>query len=407
MNATTITQTKQVKVEKLFHRDKHCLAIRFPKDRYLIDIIKKIPGCTFSATHSCWYVEETKAAFDSIYTVCKSHNIKVDYSAIRPNQSSVAPKANTAQPLKKSVTKRLQLPPLSEEHIKAMRTMEQRLNLKGYSENTKRTYLQQFKEFLCFYNDTQILDLTETEIQNYLIYLVERKKVSKSTQSQAINAIKYFFEKIMKQEQKVYHIERPLREKRLPEVLSQQDVSLLLESITNTKHKLMMMLIYGAGLRRSELINLRVGDVDTNRNIIFIRGGKGSKDRQSILAQTIIPLLEVYLKEYEPLLWLFYGPGGERYSASSLQQILKRAAAAAGIRKTVRLHMLRHSFATHLLEGGTSTRYIQVLLGHESSKTTEMYTHVAATGLYKIQSPLDSINSGKEAKKLRADPGLE
>lgn len=407
MDATTIELMKKVKVEKLFHRDKPCLAIRFPFDKSLYSITKELPGRIYSRTHSCWYVEETSTALDSIFRFFKSHNIWVDYSALKPKQVTEAPKANTAQPLKKSVTKRFQLPPLSEEHIKAMRTMEQRLNLKGYSENTKRTYLQQFKEFLCFYNDTQILDLTETEIQNYLIYLVEHKKVSKSTQSQAINAIKYFFEKIMKQEQKVYHIERPLREKRLPEVLSQQDVSLLLESITNTKHKLMMMLIYGAGLRRSELINLRVGDVDTNRNIIFIRGGKGSKDRQSILAQSIIPLLEVYLKEYKPLLWLFYGPGGERYSASSLQQILKRAAAAAGIRKTVRLHMLRHSFATHLLEGGTSTRYIQVLLGHESSRTTEMYTHVAATGLYKIQSPLDTINSAKEAKKLRADPGLE
>ncbi len=407
MDATALTQNRQVKVEKLFHRDKHCFAIRFPKDRYLIDIIKKIPGCTFSATHSCWYVEETITALDSILKVCQSHKIWVDYSSARPKQDTVTSKANTAQLIKKPVAKRLQLPPLSEEHVKAMRTMEQRLNLKGYSDNTKRTYLQQFKEFLCFYNDTQILDLTETEIQNYMIYLVERKKVSKSTQSQAINAIKYFFEKIMKQEQKVYHIERPLREKRLPEVLSQQDVSLIFENIANTKHKLMMMLIYGAGLRRSELINLRVGDVDTNRNIVFIRGGKGSKDRQSILAQTIIPLLEEYIKEYEPLLWLFYGPGGERYSASSLRQILKRASTAAGIRKNVRLHMLRHSFATHLLEGGTSTRYIQVLLGHESSKTTEMYTHVAATGLYKIQSPLDTINLAKEVKKLKPDPDLK
>lgn len=160
----------------------------------------------------------------------------------------------------------------------------------------------------------------------------------------------------------------------------------------------MIMLIYSAGLRRSELLNLRTGDIDVARHTVFIRGGKGRRDRQSILAQSIIPLLQRYEKRYSTQFWLFEGPGGERYSESSLRQILNRAAKQAGITKQVRLHMLRHSFATHLLEAGTSTRYIQVLLGHESSQTTEVYTHVSRFALDKIQSPLDQLVNKRELK---------
>ena len=163
------------------------------------------------------------------------------------------------------------------------------------------------------------------------------------------------------------------------------------EALDNLKHKTMLMLIYSAGLRRSEMLNLRIGDVDFNRSIVFIRGGKGHKDRQTVLSQNLIPLLQQYLNEFAPGFWLFEGPKGERYSASSLQQIFKRAAKKAGVKKIVRLHMLRHSFATHLLESGTSTRYIQVLLGHESPKTTEIYAQVSRFALDKIQSPLDQM----------------
>ena len=202
----------------------------------------------------------------------------------------------------------------------------------------------------------------------------------------------------MGQDRKVYQLERPMKERKLPEVLSQQEVVKIFDALTNVKHRVMLMLIYAAGLRRSELLGLRIGDVDPNRNVVFIRGGKGHKDRQSVMSQSLVPLLEEYIKNYNPKFWLFEGQTGERYSASSLQQVLKQASAKASIKKIVRLHMLRHSFATHLLEAGTSTRYIQVLLGHESPKTTEIYAHVSRFALDKIQSPLDQIAFSKQLK---------
>jgi site-specific recombinase XerD len=258
--------------------------------------------------------------------------------------------------------------------------------------------MQGFKDFLVFYPTAHPIDLTEIEIRNYLLYVVERKKLSRSTQNQCINAIKFFYEKVLGQDRKVYHLERPMKERKLPEVLSQEEIISIFSALENIKHRVMLMLIYSAGLRRSELLGLFVGDVDVNRHIVFVRGGKGRRDRQSILAHNLIPILEEYLKKYAPKIWLFEGPAGERYSESSLRQVFQRAAKKAAIRKRVHLHMLRHSFATHLLESGTSTRYIQVLLGHESSQTTEIYTHVSRFALDKIQSPLDQIIISKELK---------
>jgi integrase/recombinase XerD len=279
-----------------------------------------------------------------------------------------------------------------------LRMMEQKLILKGYSPTTLKTYTQQFSEFLFFYNDIHPTDITELDVHNYLLYLVEKKKLSRSTQNQAINSIKYFYEKVMKQPRKVYYIERPLKEHKLPQILSQLEVMAIFEAPKNLKHKVMLMLIYASGLRRSELLNLRIGDIDLNRCVVFIRGGKGRKDRQSIMAQSLRPLLEKYMAEFNPKFWLFEGQTGEQYSATSLQQVLKQAVRKANIKKQVRLHMLRHSFATHLLEGGTSTRYIQELLGHESSKTTEIYTHVTRFGFENLTSPLDQIVASKQLR---------
>jgi len=251
-----------------------------------------------------------------------------------------------------------------------------------------------------FYPDVHPVDLSDTEIRNYMLFLVEKKKLSASTQNQSINAIKFFYEKVLLQDRKVYYLERPMKEKRLPEVLSQEDVLAIFDALDNVKHRAMLMLIYSAGLRRSELLNLRIGDVDFHRRLIFIRAAKGHKDRQSVLAQNLIPVMQRYLEKYTPGFWVFEGLSGERYSATSLQSVLKRAARKAGVKKAVRLHMLRHSFATHLLEAGTSTRYIQVLLGHESPKTTEIYAHVSRFALNNIQSPLDQIGGKRQLDEM-------
>lgn len=392
-------QGKSVVLKRLFHRDAHCLGIFFEKDFELINEVRKIPSIKFSKTHTCWYVPEEPNSLSVVIEYLKD-KAWVDFSELKAISEPKLAKPVVHEKIegKSKEPDRVFAPsqPLQADQVQALRMMEQKLKLRGYSVNTQRTYLQHFKEFLLFFYESHPIDISEAEIRNFILFLIEKRKLSKSTQNQAINSIKFFYEQVLMQERKVYYIERPIKDKRLPEVLSQEEVMRIFDALANIKHKAMLMLIYSAGLRRSEMLNLRIGDADFDRNIVFIRGGKGHKDRQSVLSQNLVPLLQEYLKEYRPGFWLFEGPKGERYSASSLQQILKQASAKAGLKKVVRLHMLRHSFATHLLESGTSTRYIQVLLGHESPKTTEIYAHVSRFALDKIQSPLDQILTKKQ-----------
>lgn len=175
-------------------------------------------------------------------------------------------------------------------------------------------------------------------------------------------------------------------------MLSQEEIGLLFSVMENIKHRAMLMLIYSAGLRRGELLRMRVSDVDFSRGVVLIKGSKGRKDRQSLLAKTLVPLLKEYLAKYEPGYWLFEGVRGDKYGERSVASVLESARQKAGIKKEITLHTLRHSFATHLLEAGTATRFIQELLGHESPVTTEIYTHVSRLSLSKIQSPLDQIS---------------
>lgn len=375
-----VSSTLTVQIDSLFHKDMDCLAIRFPYHKDLIQVVRTLPGATFSKSNKCWYVVAREGLLEEICTAFNG-KAQVDTTALKVSQQSVPESRN----------EKIQ----SHQHQQALRMMEQKLHLRGYSSNTAKTYLQGFKDFLLFYPDSHPADLTESEIRNYLLYIVERRKLSRSTQNQCINSIKFFYEKVLGQERKVYYLERPMKERRLPEVLSIEEIIAICEVLENIKHRAMIMLIYSAGLRRSELLNLLTGDVDLNRRIVFIRGGKGNRDRQSILAQNLIPVIEFYLKKYDPKMWLFEGLDGEQYSESSLRQVFQRAAKKANVKKRVHLHMLRHSFATHLLEAGTSTRYIQVLLGHESAQTTEIYTHVSRFALEKIQSPLDQITGIK------------
>ncbi|MBI1770016.1 MAG: site-specific integrase [Bacteroidetes bacterium] len=385
-------------LESLAHRGMNCIAIRFPYNAELVKIVKLVPEATFSSTHKCWYVQRKPDSFDTIFKIFQQHKVWVDYSKLS-SKSLLNKKAATLLAPQETLVEmdegKKQNTTETDDHLKALRMMEQKLHLKGYSKNTAKTYREQFKLFLRFFSPASPAELGEQDIRNYLLYLVEKKKVSKSTQGQAINAIKFFYERILNQERKVYYLERPLREKTLPTVLNESEVVSIFKATANAKHRLMLMLIYSAGLRRSELLNLKRGDVDLERNIVFVRGGKGRKDRQSILARSLNSIIAEYFITYKPSQWLFEGIDGAQYSASSLQQILRRAVSKAGVLKDVHLHTLRHSFATHLLESGTSTRYIQVLLGHESPKTTELYTQVSRVALDRIKSPLDNLGAEK------------
>jgi site-specific recombinase XerD len=186
-----------------------------------------------------------------------------------------------------------------------------------------------------------------------------------------------------------YNIDRPRKEHKLPKVISKEEVIAIIENTNNIKHRCIVEVLYSGGLRRSELINLKIKDIDSKRMVIRIEDAKGNKDKFTILSETLLKDLRKYFIEWKPKNYLFEGTANEKYTASSVAKIISKASLRAKIQQKVTPHMLRHSFATHLLENGTDLRYIQSLLGHSSTKTTEIYTHVATNIFRKIKNPLD------------------
>jgi len=263
---------------------------------------------------------------------------------------------------------------------------------KRYSSATQKTYIAYFSDFCEEFSSKHIDMITKDEINAYILKLIKSRNISSSQQNQRINAIKFYYEKVLGKNKEYYNIYRPKTEKKLPTVLSEDEISKLLSSVANLKHKTILSLIYSGGLRISEAINLKIEDIDSHRNLIHIHAGKGKKDRTTLLSPKILILLRKYYKQYKPKLYLFEGQNGGKYSAKSIQNVFKRTLQKSNIAKPATVHTLRHSFATHLLEHGTDLRYIQELLGHNSSKTTEIYTHITKKGLNGIQSPLENIN---------------
>ena len=273
-----------------------------------------------------------------------------------------------------------------------------------YSPNTQKTYLSLFKKYLQFFESIHIHEVTKSEIEDYIYFLIQSKDISRSTQNQIVNAVKFYYEHVLKRERLIYWIDRPRKAFKLPTVISEQSILRMLEATKNIKHKCIIALLYSSGLRRSELLNLKKGDIDYERMMITVRGGKGNRDRVSLLSETFMKTLIEYIRIYNPKYWFFEGSSKKKYSGSSVLNIVKRAAQRAGIAQKVTPHTLRHSFATHLLEHGTDVRYVQELLGHSSLKTTQIYTQISDASLRKITSPLDRImgsgpNKDKESNK--------
>jgi len=273
----------------------------------------------------------------------------------------------------------------------ALEDMSTKIRLKRYSSSTHSVCISMFRKFLQYTYPTPLHNVDNDMILEYQKHLVLDRKVSASYQNQSINAIKFYAEKVLGLKRTVYELERPLKPQRLPKVLAQIDIQNLLNAVKNIKHRSILSTIYGCGLRISECRSLKIIDIDSINKRVWIRNAKGRKDRITLLPESLLKLLRTYYKVYRPKQWLFEGPDGQPYSVTSIRNIFKRARKAANIQKPATVHTLRHSFATHLLENGTNLRYIQKLLGHNSSKTTEIYTHVCETDLTKIISPLDSL----------------
>jgi len=338
-------------------------------------LLKKIPMCVWNSDRRCWEMPYSEKYLEQVKQIAAQFVLKFVYHE----------------------EKKLKVLPRKSKHdIENYRTCPQnyinKLTELRYSQNTIDVYTDMFTEFINHYEDTAIDDITEPMIMDFLLYLVNTRHVSTAYQNQSINAIKFYYERVMGGKRKIYNINRPREEQYLPEVLSSEEITKIINATENLKHKVVLMTIYSSGLRIGEAINLKIKDIDSARMQVRVEQGKGKKDRYTLLSVKNLELLRRYFLEYKPKFWLFEGANGEIYSKKSIQMILKKAVEKVGIKKHITVHTLRHSFATHLLEAGTDLRYIQSLLGHANSKTTEIYTHITTKGFDQIKSPLDNLN---------------
>lgn len=298
----------------------------------------------------------------------------IDYSAIK--ESPPKPKPKPTQP------SRPDLPPGFMEKLRQVR----------YSDHTVRVYTTYFRDFQEYFEGCDIDRITPEEINGYLVFLINEKGISTCQQNQRINAIKFYYEKVLGQPRRCYAVSRAKREKTLPDVLSKEEVRAILSAVvTDLRLWCMFSVLYSAGLRISELLALKPDDINVSRSLIRVRQGKGRKDRFTLLSKPLIKKLTEYRELYKPKVWLFERTPGEQFTESIVSKRLKAAAQEAGITKRIYPHLLRHSFATHLIEQGTDLKIVKELMGHNSIRTTEIYVHIADTFKSNIKSPLDDI----------------
>lgn len=363
------------------HQNKNVLSIRFGYNDEIKNHLKKIEGIFWSRTLKSFYIELSLENIKTVFNHLRIKNWQVDYLQLENY-------------IKKSKTKAAQNSHLAKQlpyHIKSdLQKFRKWLFQKRFSKNTVNTYVEVTTTYIKYalLKKADIYSTKLVEAFSYDYIFVPKKSVS--YQNQFISGIKKYFDfKGFTYNQ--IHLERPRKEKKLPIVLSTNEVKLIFNSITNLKHKALLSLLYSAGLRIGEAINLEIKDIDSQRMLIHIKQAKGKKDRYTLLSPTFIKILRDYYITYKPKKYLFEGQKGGKYSNTSAQKILKTALIKANIHKRITLHSLRHSFATHLLENGTDIRYIQELLGHSSPKTTMIYTHVTETSLKKIKNPFDDL----------------
>lgn len=345
-----------VMIEK---KDKELL-IRFEFDSQRISKVKSIEGYRWDVGNKMWVVPYNEENVDTLKYLFKNERCVLEFQD------------NTKDNM-------------------LFTTMIETLKIKGYSHKTQKSYINHVKIFSSYINK-DMKEVQSDDVRKYLLYLLEEKQTSHSYANQAVSAIKFLCNEVLKSNKIIEKVPRPKKEKKLPNVLSAGEVYKILNVLNNQKHRAILFLVYSAGLRVGEVVRLKVENIDSKRMLIHIEKGKGLKDRYTMLSQVALEQLRQYAKKYHPEMWLFPSTNDkEHLTERTVQRVFEEACNKAKINKKVSIHSLRHSFATHLLEGGTDLRYIQELLGHANSKTTEIYTHVTEKNIKNIQSPLDRI----------------
>lgn len=396
-----------ITLRPLYHRGKEVIALCTSYEKVLNAAIRKLPGVRWSQTHTVWYAPWGKESYDRIVAVL-GPLATIDTQTLRAylakrdtvKQSLVPqPQANSGEATPGSAYGR-RLPAqtqawqLCKENLAALDRFVQELKLKAYSASTIRTYRNEFMQLLLLLGQKPVHDLTPDNLRRYMVHCMEKEGLSTHTANSRLNALKFYFEQVLKREKFFWEIPRPQKPLQLPKVLGESELSRLFNAAVYLKHKAILFTAYSCGLRVSEVVRLQWKHIDRERGQVLIEQAKGRKDR----FVTLSPILEDILISYyrkckvKPVKYVFESTTpGVPYSTRSAQIIFQQAKTKAGIKKEVGFHSLRHSFATHLLEKGTDVRYIQDLLGHFSIKTTTRYLHVAKEKLVVIESPLDSL----------------
>lgn len=372
-----------VHVLRKFHRGSSRLFIYTPNTPAMRSRLRELEDSRWSRTHRAWHIPDKEGALQRIFELFKGV-AWVDYSDLKKRKS-----------MDRALNERHRPPTSSINSVakKELDRFQEYLYAKRYSNSTRETYLYMMKTFFGYFSDMDPSDISNEDLNAFMKDYVAARRYSLPYQRQMVSALKSYYHTRQDRAIEIDKIPSIKKERRLPKVLGKKEVEALLNATTNFKHKAILSVMYGCGLRVGEVISLRVEDIDGQQNKLFVRSGKGRKDRSVTISPRVLALLRSYYRQYQPNSgYLFEGAGGRQYSAASINKFIKSSARKAGIKRNVTCHMLRHSFATHLLESGVDLRYIQELLGHGSSKTTEIYTYVSNDMLKEIQSPFDDLD---------------
>ena len=346
-----------------------------------IAVVKSMLGRRWDAEAKYWLIPYVKDNINRINSFIGEEHFECSFDL----------KTNIPATYKTKQSKKKRSPyNLNNSQKKALISLEEQLQLENKSWRTIKTYKNLFRQYLAYFPDTAPSKISKAQIEHYVVYR-KQDNISDSQLNQLINVLNCFYIRLLEQEDKIVRLQRPKKKKKLPNVYSLEEIQALLKSTTNLKHKCMLVLIYSGGLRRSELLNLKVEDVSFDRKTLFVQNGKGGKDRYTFFSDVAQKYLKEYLRQYQPSYYLFEGQHGGKYSESSIQKVFDTARKASNVPGNVTIHGLRHSFATHLIEKSVPLHVVQELLGHNSIKTTEIYLHISNKFRKELKSPLDDL----------------
>ena len=397
-----------IQVSYIFHRNEKRIRLQFNDYEPLNKLVKIIDGAKWSRTLKSWHIPCSKSIYNNFKKeLPEGYQLKeikaivdpvrvgneIAHPSFVPDKGQIIPQKLKAREGK---IYSIDIHPINQQ---ALKKYLEGLQLKAYSASTIKTYKNEFVALLQVLKNKDVSTLTGDDIKRYMLYCINRLHLSENTMHSKLNALKFYFEKILHKEKMFFEIPRPKKPLQLPKVLGEEELGRLFRALNNKKHKAILFAAYSAGLRVSEVASLKIKHIDSGRMQIIIEQAKGKKDRYVPLSPVLLDILRDYIKNYKPRPTEFLFESEQTkdgYPARTLQKIFQVAKQKAGIQKDVGIHSLRHSFATHLLEKGTDIRYIKDLLGHFNIKTTERYLHVSKKSLVNIISPLDDLfNKGK------------